>query len=84
VIGSNTLTAPTVPTFATSMRLITLTGAAKTQAFVDNILAGAANVNTWINEKTVDLRGLNAAPSAAGLASKATILSNGATSVLHN
>ena len=84
VQGQNTLAAPAVPTFASSMCLISLTGAAKTQAFVDNVLAGAANVNTWTIEKSVDLRGLNAAPSAAGLASKATILSKGATSVLHN
>ena len=84
VTGSNTLTAPVQPVFATSMRYILIRGISKSTAFVDTILAAAANVSTWTNEKLVDLRGTNAAPSGAGLASKATILSNGATSVLHN
>ena len=78
MIGNNTLSAPTVPTFAASMRLIQIHGAAKSAAFVDNILAGAANVATWTTEKLVNLRGTNAAPTAAGLASKAVIESKGA------
>ena len=79
VAGSNTLSATPVPTFAASMRLIKIHGLAKPAAFVDNVLAGAANVATWTAEKLVDLRGANAAPTAAGLASKATIESKGAT-----
>jgi hypothetical protein len=56
-----------------------------TQAEVDNALIGAATVTSWAGAKEVDLSGdNNAAPSATGLAAKATIESNGATVLVNS
>jgi len=51
---------------------------------VDNMLVALTNVTGWTNERTVDVAGLNAAPSATGAAAVTTILANGAATVITN
>lgn len=81
--GQNTVTTATQPIFATSMQYAHLAIASATavraQAVTDMILAGLAQVATWTAEKSVILNGVNAAPSAAGLANKAIIAGKGVT-----
>ena len=50
------------------------------QAAVDNMLVAAdTNVVSWASEKSVALAGLNAAPSATGLAAKSSLEGKGVT-----
>ena len=81
--GNNTLTSPTIPTFAAFadkvMNTILILGTGKDQTTVDNILKAASIIPNWNGAATVDLSGGNSTPSAQGLISAATIGSKGAT-----
>lgn len=76
--GAN-ITWSSVPTFASSSRFVRYTSSNATEAMIDLLLEGAANVTTWTNEKTVTLTGNAVPPSAAGLAFIPTIQAAGAT-----
>ena len=87
--GSNTTTALTTTWGAatTGFRYFLNHGATGTRnsTQVDNMLVALTNVTSWAVEKSVYVEGAaNAAPTATGLAAKATILGNGALIVVHN
>jgi hypothetical protein len=67
---------------------VTMTSCALNQASVDNILVRLAaldgtGLTTAYNSKTVTITGTSSAPSATGLAAKATLVARGCT-VTHN
>ncbi len=82
--GLNTAQLLSAWTPSTTFQLFEDSGTGLTTASVDGILAALATVTTWTNQRRVDLAGPSQPPTAAGLASCATILANGASSCLTN
>ena len=84
--GQNTVTATSTAWSASAtMRYFLQYGVASPLVEVDNMLVALANsVTAWAIEKTVDVAGVNAAPSATGTSAIPTISAAGATTILTN
>ena len=88
-VNAAALTTFTLPTTLKVVSSDVSITAALTQASVDNVLArlaaldGTAGTVPFVNPRTVSITGTSATPSAAGLASKATLVARGVT-VTHN
>ena len=72
------------PFATTGFRLLRIEPDALTEAEVDRILLAAESVTSFALEKTIIIAARNAPPSAAGEASAAQLITNGATTVTYN
>lgn len=77
--GNNSVATSTTPWRTAAISNVVLAGGALSSASVDNLLVALANVTSWAGVRTIDLRGNNAARTAASNAAVATITGLGAT-----